>query len=130
MTPIEKQQLARQNDTGLVASAIRLRAARGVAGRGQTAMARECGVSNTVLNNAERGLTYPNRAILQTFWRGYRIDFNFMINGDYAQLAPDVQEALFVALADAASEWDQREGSDRTPGGAKSVRGEKVTSRA
>lgn len=128
MTPTEKQQLARQNDIGLESSAIRLRAARIVAKRSQADMARECGVSNTVLNNAERGLTYPNRAILQTLWRSYRVDFNFMINGDYAQLPADVQDALFPALAAATSEWDQKEDSNRLPAGAKQTPRRKAAS--
>lgn len=113
MTPEEKQRLARQNDTGLEASAIRLRAARKIAGRGQSEMAAECGVSNTVLSNAENGLTYPGREILSTYWRGYRLDFNFLINGDFAQLPMDVQDSLFSALLVATNEWDQKESSGR-----------------
>lgn len=111
----EKQRLARQNDTGLAASAIRLRAARKVVGKGQIDMAKEYGVTNKVLSNAENGLTYPSRDILSTLWRSYRIDFNFMINGDFAQLPADVQDRLFAALEVATSEWDRKEDSGRHP---------------
>ena len=76
-------------------------------------MAHECRVTNKVLSNAENGLTYPSREILSTFWRSYRIDFNFMINGDFATLPADVQERLFPALEAATNEWGRKEGSDQ-----------------
>jgi transcriptional regulator with XRE-family HTH domain len=130
MTPEQKQRLARQNDTGLVASAIRLRAARKIAGRDQRDMAVECDVSNTVLSNAENGLTYPGREILSAYWRGYRIDFNFLINGDFAQLPLDLQERLFPALEAATSEWDRKEGSGRAHTGSPPVQPRKLANQA
>lgn len=108
----EKERLAHKNDTGLAACAIRLRAARSVAGLGSKDMAAECGVSKTVYSNAENGETYPNRDVMKHFYRAYRIDFNFLINGDFAQLPGDVQTRLFPALAAANDEWDRKERSN------------------
>ena len=109
----EKVRLARKDDTGLEACAIRLRAARIFTGRQSKDLAKDCGVSKTVFSNAEGGSTYPNRDVMKHLFRAYRIDFNFMMNGDFVQLPGDVQEQLFPALEAAEIEWDRRERSDR-----------------
>lgn len=111
---VRKEALAHVQDMGLAACAIRLRAARAVTGLNQQEFAKVCGVSKQVLNNAEAGLTYPNRSVMKHLYRAYRIDFNFMINGDFAQLPGDVQDRLFEKLVVANDEWDRREGSDPT----------------
>lgn len=109
-----KERLARVNDMGLEACAIRLRAARSAAGYArQKDLAQAAEVSNTSLNNAEMGLTYPSREVMRLLYRAHRIDFNFLLNGDFAQLPGDVQGQLFPALEAAANEWDQRERSSR-----------------
>lgn len=111
----EKSRLAHENETGLEACAIRLRAAFRVSGLAKHAdLAKAAGVSKTVLSNAMNGLTYPNREVMSYLYRGHRIDFNFMMIGLFAQLPGDVQTLLFPALEDAAREWDQKEGSDRS----------------
>lgn len=108
----EKARLARVNDMGLAATAIRLRAAFMVTGLPQQGeLAREAGISKTVLSNAMAGATYPNRDLMKYLYRAHRIDFNFLMNGDFSQLPGDVQDRLFVALQSANSEWDRREGS-------------------
>lgn len=114
MTLDEKENLARIGDMGLAAVAIRLRAARKVAGLRQQELAVAAGQKKQSLNNAEGGLTYPSREIMKVLYRAYRIDFNFILNGDFAQLPGDVQNALFPALEVATSEWDQKEDSGRT----------------
>lgn len=110
MTLEQKERLARVNDMGIEACAIRLRAARLATGLAQQDLAREAGVSKSVLNNAEAGLTYPGRDVMRYLYRAHRIDFNFLMNGDFAQLPGDVQERLFPALATAHSEWDRKRG--------------------
>lgn len=108
-----KIRLARVNDMGLVATAIRLRAAFLATGLQQHLdLAKASGVSKTVLSNAMAGSTYPNRSVMKYLYRAHRIDFNFIMNGDFAQLPGDVQERLFSSLEDATNEWDQREGSN------------------
>ncbi|MFC4668361.1 helix-turn-helix domain-containing protein [Seohaeicola nanhaiensis] len=107
-----KQRLAHKDDTGLAACAIRLRAARAVTGKQAQQLAREVGVSKTVYSNAENGLTYPNRDVMKHLYRSYRIDFNFLINGDFAQLPGDLQERLFPALEVANNEWDRKSSSN------------------
>jgi len=77
-------------------------------------MAAECEVSVTVLSNAENGLNYPSRDIMGAYWRGYGIDFNFLIAGSFKDLSYDLQGRIFDALEAATSEWDQRENSGRS----------------
>ena len=112
----QKERLARLNDMGLEATAIRLRAARMAAGMSQKNLALACDMSNTVLNNAEMGLTAPNHKVMKYLYRAHRIDFNFLLNGDFAQLPGDVQSAIFASLEVATSEWDQKERSGRDQG--------------
>lgn len=114
----EKQRLAHKDDTGIAACAIRLRAARSLTGKQAKDLAAECGVSKTVYSNAENGNSYPNRDVMRHLYRAYRIDFNFMMNGDFAQLPGDVQDALFPALEAANDEWDRRSSSGRSQEGA------------
>lgn len=98
-----KESLARVTDMGIEACAVRLRAARGVTGKAQKDLAAAMGVSATTLNNAERALTYPSRGMMVYLFRAYRIDFNFILHGDFAQLPGDVQENLFAELATLAN---------------------------
>ncbi|SET75707.1 hypothetical protein [Paracoccus homiensis] len=107
----QKTKLARVNDMGLAATAIRLRAAYIVTGLPkQQDLAKASGISKTVLSNAMAGSTFPNRDVMKYLYRAHRIDFNFILNGDFAQLPGDVQDRLFPALEAATSEWDQKEG--------------------
>ncbi|MGV8987789.1 MAG: helix-turn-helix domain-containing protein [Cypionkella sp.] len=121
----EKERLTRKNDMGLAAAAIRLRAARAVTGMNQKDFSAACGVRNTVVSNAEAGSTHPSKEVMKYLYRAHRIDFNFMMNGDFAQLPGDVQERLFPALEAATIEWGQREGSGRTQGKPKRAQPER-----
>lgn len=110
-----KSHLARVNDMGLAATAVRLRAAFIVTGLSQhLELAKAAGISKTVLSNAMAGSTYPNRDLMKYLYRAHRIDFNFLMNGDFSQLPGDVQDRLFPALSLAGSEWDQKENSSRS----------------
>lgn len=106
----DKERLARTGDMGLEAAAIRLRAAIKITGLQQKDFAEACGVKKTALNNATAGATYPNREVMKFLFRAHRLDFNFMMHGDFAQLPGDVQERIFPAIEVATREWDQREG--------------------
>jgi len=110
----QKEQIAHLNDMGLEACAIRLRAARKVLGQQQKELAKACGVSKTTLNNAEAALTYPSREVLKHLYRAHRIDFNFMMNGNFSQLPGDLQALIFPALEAAQSEWDQKTNSNQS----------------
>lgn len=116
MTLDEKERLARINDMGLEASAIRLRAAIMASGHTQKSFADALGLSKSVVNNAVVGLSYPNYRVMQYLFRAHRIDFNFMMNGLFSQLPGDVQDQLFPALATAQHEWDRRERSGQHQG--------------
>lgn len=109
----QKEQLARKNDDGLEAAAIRIRAARKLAGLDQKQVAKACGLKNTVISNAENGATFPSRALMGYYFRAHRIDYNFLFMGHFAQLPGDVQDRLWPALEFATIEWDRKEGSGR-----------------
>lgn len=106
-----KTKLAMTGDDSKKAQAIRLRAGRLMAGIDQKDLAALCNVAKTAVNNMEMGRSYPSLNVMRFLYRGYRIDFNFLMNGDFAQLAGDVQAAIFPHLLTAKSEWDQREDS-------------------
>lgn len=94
----DKDRLTKIGDTGAEAIAHRLRAARQVAGLRQTEVAAAIGISSKTLHSQEaKGA--PSIATMRYYYRNFRIDFNFFIHGDYAQLPGDVQTALFDALA-------------------------------
>ena len=109
----EKEKLAHTGDVGQAASAIRLIAARMFANMTQAQFADASGVRRQALSNMELGLSYPNRQVMKYLYRAHRLDFNFLMHGDFAQLPQDVQDRLFATLAAANSAWDQRQRSDR-----------------
>ena len=113
MKTTEKERLSHVGDMSLAACAIRLVAARAAAGVSQVDVANAAGIGKTAYSNMETGRSFPGRAVMKYFFREHRIDFNFLIHGDFGQLPGDVQEALFAALPDANSAWDQRRSSDR-----------------
>lgn len=75
--------------------------------KSQREFAAAAGVGATTLNNMEMGKQFPNRDVMRFLYRGHRIDFNFMLNGDFSQLPSDVQVKLFEKLQLSNSEWDQ-----------------------
>lgn len=103
----EKERLARRLDDSLPACASRLSAALSVTGITQKQVASLSGVTEQVISNAKKGLNYPSLNILRWLYRQHRIDFNFMIAGEFSQLPFDVQEKLFEALAQQAEQSEQ-----------------------
>jgi transcriptional regulator with XRE-family HTH domain len=102
-----RDRLAHTGDTGLEAVAIRLRAARDLAGAQQAEIATEIGTKKGTISNAENGLNYPSVALMRYYYRMHRLDFNFLMNGDWAQLPASMQERLFAALEAANDGWDR-----------------------
>lgn len=101
----EKSRLSRIYDTGIVAAAIRLRAARLACNLSQAEVARALGLPRTTnINNMENAVTFPNRDIMEYYFREHRIDYNFLMAGAYSQLPGDVQDRLFPALAAATND--------------------------
>ncbi len=98
--------------------AFRLRAARKAVGLGLEGLARDMGEGMTKqkLGNAERADNDPPKSLMRYFYRAHRIDFNFLIHGDFAQLPADVQQSIFAALEGEASEQGQAENSDQDQG--------------
>jgi len=112
MNIIEKETLSRLGDMSVEACSARLVAARQTTGMSQLEVSQQADVANNSLNNMERGRQFPNREIMRYFYRAHRIDFNFLMHGDFAQLPQNVQAALFEKLAGAGSAPDQKSGSD------------------
>lgn len=93
-----KLRLARHRDTTGTAIAVRLRAARKVAGFAkQTDFAKALSMKLTTYNSQEMAGS-PGTEVMQFLYENSRIDFNFIIYGDFSQLPGDVQTALFAAL--------------------------------
>lgn len=107
MTYEEKEALARTRDTSKEAAAVRLLAARRVTGLSQGEFGSATNVSKAAIANAENGRSYPSRDAMIFLHREHRIDFNFMIAGEFSQLPLDVQTRLFETLASSVSELDQ-----------------------
>lgn len=105
-----KKRLARTGDAGNAAAALRLRAARAAIQYSQEQLGKAGGVKKAAISNAEKGSVFPNRSVLVFLNREHRIDFNFMINGDFVQLPGDVQDQLFAVLADLENAADQKSG--------------------
>jgi transcriptional regulator with XRE-family HTH domain len=99
MDILEKERLARRLDDSLPACAARLKAALATTGITQKEVAAHSKVTEQVISNAKKGLNYPSLNILRWLYRQHRVDFNFMIAGEFSQLPYDVQEKLFAALA-------------------------------
>lgn len=94
----EKERLARRHDSSKAACAARLSAAVASTGIKQKQIAIEASIGEAVISNAKKGLNYPTMPIMRWLYRGHRIDFNFLMSGEFSQLPADVQDRLFDAL--------------------------------
>ena len=95
----EKEKLTRHRDTSDEAVASRLKAAVLVSGLRQKDIAAALGLSTKTLNSQiMKGR--PSISLMAFFYREHRIDFNFLLFGDFVQLPGDVQAELLGALAD------------------------------
>ena len=106
----QKERLARRNDMSREAMALRLLAARKAVGMGQDQLAHDMGEGMTKqkLRNAEKADNDPPKALMRYFYRSHRIDFNFLLHGDFAQLPADVQIRLFAELEALSSASGQK----------------------
>lgn len=93
-----KERLSKYRDVSPEAISVRLRAAWHAAGyKTQKEFASALGMSPTTYNSQEtKGR--PSLDVLHFLYRNHRIDYNFVLFGDFLQLPGDVQSALFDAL--------------------------------
>ena len=98
MDIMEIERLTRLGDMSKDACAIRLLAARLTTGLSQLEASELAGIANNALNNMEKGRQFPNREIMRYYHRAHRIDFNFILHGDFAQLPQDTQASLVEKL--------------------------------
>lgn len=105
----QKEMLARKADTSREALAWRILAARRTTGMGQEQLAQDMGEGMTKqkLRNAEKADNAPPLSLMRYYYRQHRIDFNFLLHGDFAQLPADVQDRLFAALSALSNEQGQ-----------------------
>lgn len=106
----QKENLSLRGDMSREAMALRILAARHAVGMGQDELAHDMGEGMTKqkLRNAEKADNDPPKALMRYFYRAHRIDFNFLLHGDFAQLPADVQARLFGALSALTSVQDQK----------------------
>jgi transcriptional regulator with XRE-family HTH domain len=107
----EKERLAKTRDAGVEAAGCRLRAARMVAGLSQEQFGAAVKKGKAAINNAENGRSFPSRDMMLLLHREHRVDFNFLIHGEFVQLPQDVQDRLFEKLSALDSERDQKPSS-------------------
>lgn len=98
--------LARVGDASKEACAIRLTAAWKATGLSKTQFCKDAGVSLNSMLNAQSALNYPSREVMLYLYRSHRIDFNFIIHGDFHQLPGEVQDALYRALCENRDQKD------------------------
>lgn len=110
---MDKEALAMTNRDDLVAAAIRLRAAREAMDLSQEDVANAIDLSFSTVSNVERAKSFPSRKLMVYFFREHRIDFNFLIAGNYAQLPGDVLDRLWPALARVQAQTGLLRDSDR-----------------
>ena len=93
-----KERLTRLGDVSPEAIRIRLLAARNSVGMKQQDVGEAVGLKSQTFNSQEmRGA--PSIKTMRYYHRQHRIDFNFILHGDFAQLPLDVQERLFASLS-------------------------------
>ena len=112
----DKERLALINDDSSEACALRLRAARMHTGLSQKDAAAEAGCGQTAWNNAEKARNYPQLGMMRWLYRAHRIDFNFILAGEFAQLPADVHLSIFSILEELHLENEpDQEASLRSP---------------
>lgn len=93
-----KERLARLGDISPEAVRVRLLAARNSIEMKQQDVAGAVGLKKTTFNSQEvRGA--PSAVTMRYYHRQHRIDYNFILHGDFAQLPQDVPSRLFSELA-------------------------------
>ncbi len=99
----DREKLFRLNDDSDEAVALRLRAAREVAGYKRQRDFAEALELNYKTYHAQESKGRPTPSTVRFLHRNHRIDFNFVYNGDFLQLPGDVQQALETALSETDS---------------------------
>lgn len=102
-----KELLAMTGDTSKEAIGKRLAAARLSSGFQQKEFANLLKVAPQTYNSMEKKGA-PSISAMRILYRAYRIDFNFILHGDFAQLPLDVQTSLFAALLEKSQRDDRK----------------------
>lgn len=100
MNTTDKTAVAFTGRSDEVAVAIRMKAARLVANLSQKELANAVDRQISNVSNVERAKNLPGWGIMLYFHHAHRIDVNFLMTGNYAQLPGDVQSEIFPHLVD------------------------------
>lgn len=103
----EKKRLSSNGNTSKEACTTRFLAARITTGISQKDFAKEMNAQSSNISNTEKGMQFPSRSAMHHLYGAYRIDYNFILRGDFAQLPSDVQDKLFDALVTLDKSQDQ-----------------------
>lgn len=99
----DREELFRLNDDSDGAVAVRLKAAREVAGFAKQKDFAAALNLNSKTYHAQESTGRVQLSTVRFLHRNHGIDYNFIYNGDFLQLRGDVQLALEAALSDANS---------------------------
>jgi transcriptional regulator with XRE-family HTH domain len=95
-----KKELAGYLKSDKVSAGRRLSAVRRMVGLTQEELAAKVGNKKASISNTERGDSHPSAELMHSLLDEYRVDPNFIVVGQFAQLPGDVQDAIFEYLAD------------------------------
>lgn len=101
-----KATLSLQGRSDEAAVAVRMLAARKLAGLSQKDLSEKVGRRISNISNIERAKNLPGWGVMLYFHHSHRVDVNFLMTGAYAQLPGDVQEVLFPLLDQISKETD------------------------
>ena len=108
---MDKDSLTLLGRSDIAASAIRMRAARLAAGLSQQALADAMGQRISSISNIERAKNFPGWPTMVFLYKEHRVDVNFLVTGNYAQLPADVQASLLSQLVQIHATTDLLEDS-------------------
>lgn len=109
----ERRRLFRTGEMDKAACGTRLTAGRIAAGYDRAKdFAEAIGARVTTYNSQEKGVSNPSLAAMAELYVSHRIDFNFILYGEFSHLDPFVREALEDALRDVERSPDRRYSSD------------------
>lgn len=100
MKGVEKSHLTQRGDISNQAAGRRFKAARKMVGLSQVQLAERISRSDTTVIAIEKGRQLPTWPQMAWFFENHRVDFNYFINGEFAQLPGDVQIGLFATLTE------------------------------
>lgn len=95
----EKRRLACTGDMEKAATALRVKAARSMAGLSVHELARRALSTRENIEATEAAQVFPSFSLMWVFWRSHQIPQDFFIQGDFHRIPQDVERRLFAELS-------------------------------